>query len=672
MIKSKWVSFLILAVTLIGLRTVIAQPTIVSATQQTLEVSRENREKSYAKLLEAQRIMWKSTRIRQTEAAEIAANKLAKDALDKAIQLNPNLAEAYTALAELSTIEEAILLSNIAVKISPDNFGARRILASAYTLRSRINTTSIDPNFSEKAISAWKEITRLDPRNAEAWAFLSIFYEKTNKSDERINALNKWVASVAPIDANLFLRIFGRQADPSPEGARVKLGEALIKVGRVREALEILSQSVADEPENPIAIDLLRQAIQNGESGTSQKTVEMLQQAVFANPTNLVLIEMLAEVQAKLGKTDDAVKTLQKTITDFGKTDKNLTANLQVSIGDIYYQSNRNDDAISFYELALKSYQIDKNDINIEDKREFATRVFEKIIKVYKNAGKTNQVKETIQRARTLLGNADLFADKQYISFLRESGRKQEALIFVQSLRKTYSKEYSLIKSEASILTDLGKVGEGVALIQNLINNKLLVPTPYYDNFSNYLFISGLYSQAKRYQDAITSAQMALGLAGSEEKKQLASLALATAQYQSGNFKIAEERLQNILKRTPDNPIALNNLGYFLLQRDERIDEAVELIKKAVKIDSNNASYLDSLGWGYYKLGKFDESEKYLKEALRLNPSSPTSHEHLGDVYLKQGKLELAKSFWQKALNFTSDTEFLSRIRAKISKNHNN
>lgn len=126
------------------------------------------------------------------------------------------------------------------------------------------------------------------------------------------------------------------------------------------------------------------------------------------------------------------------------------------------------------------------------------------------------------------------------------------------------------------------------------------------------------------------------------------------------------------MKRTPENPIALNNLGYFLLERNEKIPEAVEFIKKAVKIDSNNASYLDSLGWGFYKLGKLDDSEKFLKEALRLNPASSNSYEHLGDVYLKQGKLELAKSAWQKALSFSSDNDVVSRIRAKIAKNNNN
>ncbi len=663
----------IISIVFFGWQTISAQPIPSPTPIQTGEVSRERREQAYAKLLEAQRYLWGLNRMR-SQAGITTGSKLAKQALLKAVELDPTLAEAYTALAELTLstppndIEAAILLADIATKLNPDNFGAHRILARIYTIKSGLNTTALEPIATQKAITEWKEVVRLDPRSAEAWAFLSEIYERTNKSEERIATLKKWLAASPPIETRFYRTMLGTQEDLSPESAGLKLGEALIKVGRSSEAIEILGRAVVDEPENTVAIDLLRQAIEGKEGESNNQTLEMLQQAVFANPNNLVLVELLAEVQSRLGKTDEAIKTLRKTITDLGERDKNSVANLQVSIGDIYVQSNRNDEAIVAYEQALKSFGIEKLPLTTEDQREFATRVFEKMIKIYKNAGKSSEARATIERARTLLGKSDLFADKQLISFLREIGRKDEALQTVRAVRKNFSDEYILIRTEASILTDLGKVDEGVSLIKTLITNKSAAPSPYYDDFSNYLFISGLYTQAKRTKDAIISANQAFEVAASEELKQLASLSLATAQHQSGNYKLAEETLRNILKKTPENPIALNNLGYFLLERDEKIAEAVELIHKAVKIDATNPSYLDSLGWGYYKLGKLDESEKYLKEAVRINPTSPNIYEHLGDVYLKQGKTELAKSAWQKALNYSSDSEGVSRIKAKIAK----
>jgi Flp pilus assembly protein TadD len=110
----------------------------------------------------------------------------------------------------------------------------------------------------------------------------------------------------------------------------------------------------------------------------------------------------------------------------------------------------------------------------------------------------------------------------------------------------------------------------------------------------------------------------------------------------------------------------LNNLGYFLLERNEKINEAFELIQRAVKIDPTNPSYLDSLGWAYFKLGKFQEAEQYLKEASFIDTASSTINEHLGDVYQKQGKTEQAQNAWRKALTLASETADIKRIKAKL------
>lgn len=639
---------------------------------QNVEVPRERREQSFAKLLEAQRYLAAVSRTR-SETAATAGAKLAKQALQKAVELNPQLAEAYTMLAEISLsfppndIEEAIMFATIATKIDPDNFGSRRILARVFTIKSQIHTPRLDPVSAEKAVQQWKEVARLDPRNAEAWAFLSELYSRTNNDKDRIDSLRKWLAAAVPIDSDFYRTMLGRTGDLSPESAGLKLGKALVSTANYSEAIEILSRSVADDPDNPEAIDLLRQAIESSGKVASASTLELLQQASYANPGNLVLVEMLSDLQVKLGRPEDAVRTLRSTIARVDKNEKGLIANLQVSLGDLFLQTNQNADAIRSYEEALLSFGIEKAAITLDEQREFATRVFEKIIKALKNSGKSSEIKATIERARQLLGKADLFADKQLISYLRETGNKTEALAHVRAVRKNYADEYSLLRTEATLLTELGKVEEGVQLIRALLSAKSSVLSPYYDDFSNYLFISGLFSQAKRNSEALESARLAHGAADSEERRQLASISMATAQHQAGKYAEAEATLRSILKKTPRNPIALNNLGYFLLERNENLSEAVELILRATQIDPTNHSYLDSLGWGYYKLGRFDLAEQYLKEAKRINSGSAAVHEHLGDLYLKQGNNEMARSYWQRALQLSTDTDRSTRIRAKIA-----
>jgi tetratricopeptide (TPR) repeat protein len=641
---------------------------------QPANIRREDREQAYASLLEGQRYIWIMSRQRSQTAATAGAQS-ALQALQKAVELDPTLSEGYTALSELvlstppNDIEEAIALANLAAKVNPNSYGARRILARLYTIKSRLNGGALDAEWTQKAIGEWKEIARLDPRSAEAWAFLSEFYNRTNRNGERIDALERWLASATPLETRFYRTVMGMQEDLSPESATLKLGAALIKADRAREAVEVLSRAVADEPDNTEAVDLLREAIENSDTESSAKAIEALRQAVYANPSNLTLVELLAEIQARLGKTDEAIKTLQSVIVKLSQSDKNSAANLQISLGDIYAEADRTKEAIDAYEEALKLRGIDKTALATDDESEFAVRAFGKIISTYKNANLYTEARAVIDRTRGIFDKEDLFADRQLVSLYLETGKRPEALQVIHGMRLRYPSDESLVRVEATVLTDSGKVDEGVMLIRNLLKGKnASAPSALSDDFSNYIFISMLYNQAKRGKEAMEAANLAFNAAESDERKQIARLTLATAQQESGDFASAETTLREILKQTPGNPIALNNLGYFLLERNERFEEALKLIQSAVKIDPTNPSYLDSLGWAYFKLGKFDEAEKHLKNAARRSPDSATIMEHLGDVYQKQNKTDLAKTAWQKALNLASGADETNRIKAKLGK----
>jgi tetratricopeptide (TPR) repeat protein len=377
--------------------------------QQTSEVLRERRAQAYAKLSEGQRYIWliTSRRIR-SEAAIASYSKLAKQALQKAVELDPTLAEGYTALAYLAKnpndIEESILLAGIAVKIDRNNFGAHQILAQLYTVKSLLNTDALDLNFAQKAISEWNEIARLDPRNAEAFAFLSEFYGKTNKKAERVAALRNWLSSSTPISDG-FYGIVYRGKSLVPQAATVKLGQALLEDKQIREAVEILSRAVAEEPENTEAIGLLRSAIESADNDSVRTAVQALQQAAYANPDNPFLSLLLAQVQSRTGKIDDAVKILRDASAKFAGKDKIASADLQVALADIYGESNRVDEAAAVYQSALTTRGIVvKNNVLMDDERNFAVHVFEKIINLYKKANRPNDAKATIERAKLLLG----------------------------------------------------------------------------------------------------------------------------------------------------------------------------------------------------------------------------------------------------------------------------
>lgn len=129
----------------------------------------------------------------------------------------------------------------------------------------------------------------------------------------------------------------------------------------------------------------------------------------------------------------------------------------------------------------------------------------------------------------------------------------------------------------------------------------------------------------------------------------------------------AEAQYDEALKLDPNNALALNNLGYSLVDRGVRLEEALKMIQRAVDASPNNGAFVDSLGWAYFKLGKLDEAEKYLTQAARLYVGSATVQEHLGDVYDRLGKKEMARTTWQKALFFSTDGKQSERLRSKAS-----
>ena len=100
----------------------------------------------------------------------------------------------------------------------------------------------------------------------------------------------------------------------------------------------------------------------------------------------------------------------------------------------------------------------------------------------------------------------------------------------------------------------------------------------------------------------------------------------------------------------PDHAPALNNYAYSLAEREERLETALQYAQRAVALEPQNPSYLDTLGWILFKLGRTEEALVTLEQAMALNPSNVTILEHLGDVYLYLKQPQHARNVYEKAL----------------------
>jgi len=636
-----------------------------------VEVTAANRQLAFAKVLEGQRNLLSSYSVR-SESAVISATRAARECFLKAIELDPNIAEAYTALAEIAVstppndIDEGIRFATAAVRINNDNFGGHKMLARLYTLKSGLNGKVLSPVATGMAVSEWKEVARLDGRNAEAWAFLAKFYERSGKRDDQIGALRKWSASAQPVEAQFYQMVVGGGENLAPESAAVRLGSALLRSGKNEEASAVLCVVIADDGDVTEAVELLREALQSVSAKTVETAIGALRQAVYANPGDLSVLSLLVELFERDGRFAEAETLLDRSVAELSKGEPRSSAGVLVAAGEYQFRSRQYAKAVAAFEKALSAIGVRAGELVPAEDREFAKRTFESLVRAEHERGRPSAAIAVIERSRKAFGPDDLFADRQLIAYYRLNGKRAEALAVIRGLRARFAQDQGLRRLEASVLADLDRVDEAVAVIRAAGNDNAGVPPTAFDKFSDLLFISGLYGDAGRGKEASDAANEAYSIAGSEERKQIARLSLAAAQQIAGDYSAAESTLRDLLRQTPGNPIALNNLGYYLVERGERLDEAVSLIRQALAIDPTNPSYLDSLGWAKYKLGKYDDAERSLRSALRYNNTSPAINDHLGDVLDRLKRTDEAVTHWRRALQFAERKSDIARIRQKI------
>lgn len=135
---------------------------------------------------------------------------------------------------------------------------------------------------------------------------------------------------------------------------------------------------------------------------------------------------------------------------------------------------------------------------------------------------------------------------------------------------------------------------------------------------------------------------------------------------QSKDWAPAEADFRKALELNPTQPQVLNYLGYGLVDRGEKLDEALGMIEKAVAADPEQGYIIDSLAWAYFKLGRYADALEPMEKASLLEPVDPIVTDHLGDVYWKNDRKLEARFQWRRALSFEPTDTDKTRILRKI------
>ncbi len=202
-----------------------------------------------------------------------------------------------------------------------------------------------------------------------------------------------------------------------------------------------------------------------------------------------------------------------------------------------------------------------------------------------------------------------------------------------------------------------GRTDEAIAVLKGAIRRDR-------DAHDARLTLAGLYAGNDRHEDAVKTAAAAIAALGDNPPEDSWRLYVtrAASLIELDQFEKAEDDLKRAVAVAPEEPVALNYLGYSWVERGVNLEEAFGLIEKAVELRPRSGAIIDSLGWAHYQRGDFEAALPHLEKAASLEPADPTVTDHLGDLYWRLGRKVEARFQWTRAL----ELEPTDRVRIEI------
>lgn len=571
-----------------------------------------------------------------------------------AIKADPGASFLSEELSDLyiqsGRLREAVSDAEDILKQNPNDLNARRILARIYArLIGDSQQNRLDESYLRKAIEQYQKIVEKDSKDTESWLMLGRLHKLAQSSPEAEKAYKQALEN-----------------DPNNEDALTGLAMVYADLGDAKQAAELLKRA-ADK--NPSGRSLMSLASTYEQMREYALAAETLKKAIEVSPANAAeLKRALARDLMLSDQSDQALKAYLDLAAEEPKDPE-----VQLRISQIYRQKK---DFAKAREAGNKAKELDPNsleirysDVNLleaEGKNAEAIALLKEIVdstakKSYSASERGNRV-VLLERLGSMYRANEQFTPAvetfKQIADVDPDMASRGSLQIVETYRiaKDFAKAENEAKAAlaknssdramrgmyAALLADQGKTEAAISEMKKLIADKA--------DRETWISMAQVYEKAKRYADMAKAIDEAEKLAqGKEEKEGIIFMRGAMYEKQK-KYDEAEAEFRKVLAASPDNAAALNYLGYMLADRNVRLQEALELIKKALDNDPGNGAYLDSLGWVYYRLGRYPEAEAQLKLALDKTSRDPTVHDHLGDVYYKQGKIREAIAQWQASL----------------------
>jgi tetratricopeptide (TPR) repeat protein len=492
----------------------------------------------------------------------------------------------------------------------------------------------------DEAIAAHRQAIALDPDSAELRAELAGLFARQDRARESVDMAREALTR-----------------DPENGEANRVLGSVLAAAAAQQRAIRPGENPAAYAAEAITALERAR-AKNAGDLGLdltlarlylrqheAAKAVPLLRGIVDEQPGYAEGHLLLAQAQEESGALSDAIRTLEAATGD------RASFRASVQLAGLYERQGRWLDAASAWGRALAS--------NPDNSQILARRAAALI-----NGGKAADARDLLA-PQAAAADADPGLKYMYGQAQRQAGDLKGAEATAQALRTANPGDPRGTYLLTQVYMAADRFQDVLGVLQPEIERLRAAGAEGRDQLPLMLSSQGLaLQQLHRNDEAIAALKEAVQLAPDDTSFRYQLGAILD---RAGRREDAERTFRDLLAKDPLDANALNYIGYMLAEHGTRLDEAVDLIQRALKIEPGNPSFLDSLGWAYVQQGHLDLADRPLTDAAARLPTNSVVQDHLGELRMRQKRPADAIAAWQKALAGDGESIDRAAIEKKIA-----
>src|SRR5580765_8233369 len=545
--------------------------------------------------------------------------RLAIDADPSSEFLTSGLAELYV---KTGRIADAVKEAQDIIKRDPKNLEAHKLLGRIY-LRSLGDMPGGggSDNILKLAIEQYEQITKLDPESVDDHLLLGRLYRLNNdlvKAEGELKTAIKIDPNSEEAVTTLAM-LYTDEGDTAhalkvlssiPDSARSAklysaLGAAYEQRKEYKSAIDAYKHAIVLDRDNLDAIRGLAENYLN--DGQLEASLEQYKVIADSNPEDAQTYVRIAEIYRRQAKYDLALENLKRADTLVPDT-----MDVPYSMAAVYQAQGRYDDAIKLLQDLLKKTEKTSEIGTSQADRNNRAIFIERLGMIYREQENYTAAVDTFRKMLTLGDDNARSGYQEIIDTYRDAKQWPQATAAAKEAVQKLPNDRDLRMVLDAQMADMGDFDQAVADIKGMLKGDQ-------DDRDVYVRMGIIYTRAKRWSDADQSLGKAEQLSTKPEDKAYVSFLRGDLYQRQKMFDQADSEFRKVLAVTPPtDPQAaatLNYLGYMNADRGVKLDESLSYIKQALSFEPNNGAYLDSLGWVYFKLGKYDLAEESLNKA---------------------------------------------------------